>query len=167
MLIAALAMTIGLVGPAAAINKCSGPDGKVVFQDAPCTGKGEKIVVKPAAGDAPASTSSSEGRMQTESQRLEQQLSRLQIDRRRRDLEIALPNAYSEQASHSAACDAEMRALQAKKTRANNNLAGATWEQSISSEMNAVARRCETRSKTIEANIEATRKECHALGGCK
>jgi hypothetical protein len=29
--------------------------------------------------------------------------------------------------------------LRAKKTRANNNLAGATWEQSISDEMQAVA----------------------------
>ena len=39
--------------PAWAINKCTGPDGKTVFQDAPCAGKGEKIEVKPASGNAP------------------------------------------------------------------------------------------------------------------
>lgn len=36
--------------PAWAINKCTGGDGKYVFQDAPCTGKGEKIEVRPASG---------------------------------------------------------------------------------------------------------------------
>lgn len=40
--------------PAWAVNKCIGPDGKVVFQDAPCTGKGEKLDVRPASGAARA-----------------------------------------------------------------------------------------------------------------
>ena len=31
------------------INKCSGADGKVSFQDTPCTGAGEAITVRPAA----------------------------------------------------------------------------------------------------------------------
>ena len=35
----------------------------------------------------------------------------------------------------------EMDALRAQKARANNNLAGATWEQSLSTEMQAVAAR--------------------------
>ena len=38
--------------PAWAVNKCTGPDGKTVFQDAPCAGKGEKIEVRPASGFA-------------------------------------------------------------------------------------------------------------------
>lgn len=49
--------------PAWAVNKCTGPDGKVTFQDAPCVGRGEAVVVKPASGmavraavAAPAST---------------------------------------------------------------------------------------------------------------
>lgn len=36
--------------PAAAVNKCTGPDGTVTFQDAPCAGKGEAIKVRPASG---------------------------------------------------------------------------------------------------------------------
>lgn len=43
-----------LVAPAWAVNKCTGPDGKVVFQDAPCAGKGEKLDVRPASGTASA-----------------------------------------------------------------------------------------------------------------
>lgn len=42
-----------MAAPAWAVNKCTGPDGKVSFQDAPCAGKGEKLEVRPAAGAAP------------------------------------------------------------------------------------------------------------------
>lgn len=35
-----------------AINKCTGADGKVVFQDAPCAGRGEVLNVRPASGHA-------------------------------------------------------------------------------------------------------------------
>jgi len=45
----ALALTCA---PAWAINKCTGADGKVVFQDLPCAGQGEVIEVKPASGAA-------------------------------------------------------------------------------------------------------------------
>jgi len=55
LLIAALAIT-----PVWAINKCSGADGKTVFQDAPCTGKGEIIDVKPASGKAPVEPAQSQ-----------------------------------------------------------------------------------------------------------
>lgn len=41
-----------LLTPAWAVNKCTGADGKVVFQDAPCSGKGEEIQIKPASGSA-------------------------------------------------------------------------------------------------------------------
>lgn len=39
-----------LVSPAWAVNKCTGPDGGVVFQDAPCAGKVEVLKVSPAMG---------------------------------------------------------------------------------------------------------------------
>lgn len=48
-LLCALALS-AIALPSLAVNKCTGPDGKVVFQDAPCTGKGEAITVRPASG---------------------------------------------------------------------------------------------------------------------
>lgn len=33
-----------------AINKCTGPDGAVVFQDATCAGQGETLKIRPASG---------------------------------------------------------------------------------------------------------------------
>ena len=43
-------------GPAAAINRCVGPDGKAVYQDTACAGAGTKIEVRPASGNAPPAT---------------------------------------------------------------------------------------------------------------
>ena len=39
---------------AAAVNKCTGPDGKVVFQDAPCEGKGETVKVWSSGPSSPS-----------------------------------------------------------------------------------------------------------------
>ena len=41
-----------MAAPVWAINKCKTPEGKTVFQDAPCAGQGEKIEVRPASGYA-------------------------------------------------------------------------------------------------------------------
>lgn len=51
--------------------------------------------------------------------------------------------------------DLELAELQQKKLNARNNLAGATWEQSISTEMNAVTSRY--RSK-IDAKVEENKR---------
>ena len=40
-----IALTCLAGSPAWAINRCTGPDGAIVFQDAPCADKGEKVRV--------------------------------------------------------------------------------------------------------------------------
>lgn len=44
------ALLAALCAPAWAVNKCTGAEGKVAFQDAPCIGKGEVLQVRPASG---------------------------------------------------------------------------------------------------------------------
>ncbi len=47
------ALLAAICAPSWAINKCTGADGKVAFQDAPCSsGKSEALTVRPANGDA-------------------------------------------------------------------------------------------------------------------
>ncbi|CAN7491948.1 MULTISPECIES: DUF4124 domain-containing protein [unclassified Acidovorax] len=63
---AACALALGFLAPAWAINKCTGADGKVAFQDAPCVGgQSEKIEARPAMQGAtpiaPASSATKEG----------------------------------------------------------------------------------------------------------
>lgn len=62
---AVCALALGFLAPAWAVNKCTGADGKVSFQDAPCAGQGEKIEVRPAMVGAtpiqPAPSTATEG----------------------------------------------------------------------------------------------------------
>ena len=60
---AACALLLGCLTPAWAVNKCTGTDGKVSFQDAPCPGRGEKIDVQPAMqGATPIAPTPSTGK---------------------------------------------------------------------------------------------------------
>ena len=164
-----------LCAPAFAINKCTGLDGKISFQDAACDGKTEKLDVKPASGKAPANIATNDGTLQanatrpmTEAQKIEAQIAASQGDRRKRELELRLvPDAFTAINQQRTQCDRELKVLQDRKARASNNLAGATWEGSISSEMTAIATRCGTRNSEVREDHAALVKECQALGGCK
>jgi hypothetical protein len=170
-----IALAIISGAPVWAINKCT-VDGRVVFQDAACPGKGETLVVRPASGAPPkeqpvdANRANPEGaaKPMTEAQRIERQVANSQQERRRQELEVRLvPDADAAIYRNRSACDRDMKALQAKKTMANNNLAGATWEGSISGEMTALATTCDTRNRELREDATALRAECQRLGGCK
>lgn len=104
----------------------------------------------------------------TEAERLNALTEASQRERRKNDLDERLvPYARAAIDYQQAECDGQLKALQSKKRAANNNLAGATWEGSISSEMTAIATRCDTRSRNLREELDALRKECLALGGCK
>jgi len=171
---ALLALTCLAASPAWAINKCT-IDGQVVFQDAACPGKGESIKVRPASGSAPAPSGDAATdadkpakKPMTEAQRIEANIKNSQDTRRKVDLETRIvPGAEMEIDRQRSQCDREYRALQDKKRAANNNLAGATWEGSISSEMTALATRCDTRNRDLRADLERLKAECQQLGGCK
>lgn len=80
---AALVVAVMAASPVArAVNKCTGPDGKVSLQDAPCTdGRAERLNLRPASGQAPvtavaappdaAAPAAAPAAPQTEAQRLE------------------------------------------------------------------------------------------------
>lgn len=167
-------LLVALAGsaPIWAVNKCI-IDGQVVFQDAACAGKGEAIKVRPASGSAhPAAVLPNGGEVPpkplTEAQRIESKVKQSQDARRKADLETRIvPGTDAEIARHRAQCDREYQALQVKKTKANNNLAGATWENSISNEMSALATRCDTRNRDMRSDLEKLLTECRQLGGCK
>jgi hypothetical protein len=177
----AISISIAAVSPAWAVNKCTGADGKVVFQDAPCAGKGETIIVRPASGNAKTNTDASTSagpvrqgsaeqapQKMSEVQRINAQVAASQQERRKQEMEVRLvPDAEGAVSRQRATCDREMRALQTKKSYANNNLAGATWEGAISGEMTALATVCDTRNRELRDNAAALRAECQQIGGCK
>ena len=171
--ICVLAVALSIAGPAMAINKCTGPGGRVVFQDAPCQdGGGEKLVVRPASGHAPvqgaaqAAPSVAPGAAQPTSElaRLTALADRYKAQNRISSLNArVIPDARGRIHSQKVRCDAEFAALRERKGLANNNLAGATWEQSISSEMSAVATRCDTEGRVLSGELDGFLKELSDL----
>lgn len=160
-----LALAAVVMVPAFAINKCVGADGKTVFQDVPCVGQGQKIDVKPASGSATAMSplppnaalpsgaagDKKEGAFGERWQR------RTYLENR------GVPDARTAISSHQAQCDSQQRSLAAKKGSATNNLTGATWEQSISAEMQAAATTCDTRARELRKQLESLEKEFRDL----
>ncbi|MDV7391114.1 hypothetical protein RZS08_07170, partial [Arthrospira platensis SPKY1] len=57
----------------------------------------------------------------------------------------------------------EMASLSRKKQFASNNLAGATWEESISEEMNAVAQKYDALIRNDQSRIEQLRAAADRL----
>ncbi|MCU0932131.1 MAG: DUF4124 domain-containing protein [Serpentinimonas sp.] len=173
LLAAAASVVLGWTAqPAWAVQRCVEPGGRVVFQDKPCPGRGGEVLLRPANPGVPPEPVPQAAApvavpQESEVERLNRLSDQMQAQRRRQELELYLvPRAQNQIAQHRAQCDREYRDLQGKKTLANNNLAGATWEQSISTEMAALAARCDSRSRELLTNLELVRSECRALSGC-
>lgn len=63
--------------------------------------------------------------------------------------------ARGELNGHLQGCQQQQAALAAKKGSTRNNLAGATWEASISAETQAAATTCDTKARDIRAKLES------------
>lgn len=156
-----IASAVLMAMPAWAINKCKGPDGRIVFQDAPCQGQGEKIEVKPASGPGSARAAAMNPALVLSEQKEGAFGANWQ---RRTYLENrGITDARSALERHQHACQAQQVELSSRKRLANNNVAGATWEQSISTEMQAAATLCDTRSRELRAQLESMERELREL----
>lgn len=162
-------LALAMSAPTWAINKCTMPNGKVAFQDAPCPGQGETIEVKPASGRAPApapaaSAAAAAPPSQPAAIPGKKEGPFGESVRRKFDLELHLIGSARGQLNwHLQSCDQQQRDLAAKKGHARNNLAGATWEQSISAEMQAAATTCDTKARDLRARLESLEKELRDL----
>lgn len=143
-----------------AINKCTGPNNNLIYQDAPCPGKGEKIEAHPASGYAPTTNSApqstppvakKEGAFGPSWQRMTFLQNR------------GVPDAHAALQKHQKNCDAQHEVLAARKSQTNNNLAGATLQNSIATEMQALAISCESKAKDLRIQSESLEKELREL----
>jgi hypothetical protein len=150
-----------------AITKCTGSDGKITFQDAPCaSGRAEAFDVKPASGWAPASAARTPGAAPTgtEAARLERLVSKSQQERRSLDLrDRLLPDAERAIAQHRQACADKQAQLSEQQYIYKQNLYGKTHAAQVASEMAAAAALCDTRDRELKESIDAFSKECAAL----
>lgn len=151
--------------PSWAIYKCT-EEGRTVFQEQACAdGRGVRIDVRPASGAGPdGGQPAAQTRGQTEADRLNALTAQSQRDRRIVTLDARLiPDAQSAIDRKRYNCDQEMTALKNRKMTARNNLAGATWEQSLSTEMTAVATRCDTELRLLQDDLSRYQQEASEL----
>lgn len=85
--------------------------------------------------------------MRTRAEAAEKERKGREIDHKIKIVEQKMRNLEDAQAS-------ELAALSRKKNRARNNLAGATWEASISQEQQAVMSKYESRMKNERSKLE-------------
>ena len=157
----AAAALAGLPGAAVAVNKCVSGDGRVSYQEAPCAGRGGAIDVRPASGAAPLGVDLPDGGASQVKKKEGAFGARWQ---RRTFLEHrGVPDAIAEVDATRRACESKMRALEADKLYANNNLAGATYMQSLSAQMQAEAVMCDTRMREVAARRQELEAELRAL----
>ncbi|MFO7593436.1 MAG: hypothetical protein R6X15_05255 [Pseudomonadota bacterium] len=132
----------------AAIYKCQ-VDGKTVFSQTPCAADAEEYQVdyiRQNAENAKAMTEQNERIRESTNA----SLTEMEIRRLGREIKSEEANIRVLQKRR----DGELAALRQKKSRANNNLAGAVWEQSISDEMNAVNKRYDAQISERQTNIQ-------------
>lgn len=161
-----IASALLAASPAWAINKCKGPDGKVTFQDAPCMGQGEKIEVRPASGATPkpaAPVAAASAPAQAAAPARKENVFGERWQRRTYLENRGIPDARAAIDGHQADCAAQQAQLASKKKRATNSLAGATWEDSISGEMQAAATTCDTRARELRAEFDSLQRELREL----
>lgn len=125
-----------------AVYKCVGPQGTVSFQDAPCPNSQKQATVRvgstaPPDAVAPAKPGADQ-----------RMLAALTHDRRVRELQESIAEIETVIDRRNGRMNDEIEALRNRKSYAKNNLAGATWEQSLSTEMQAVTAKYKTMNDT-------------------
>ena len=158
-LTAATLLTL-LTSPAMAVNKCVDNMGKVVYQSTPCptTSKGSEISLQKAPPAPIASPADAE-----ELKHIQQTANTMERERRLKEIDRKIGSAEGLIADYRQAMNSELNALQQKKQLAKNNLAGATWEQSISAEMSAVTQKYDALIRNQQTRIERLRTDADQL----
>lgn len=134
------------------VHVCTDADGNKTFQQMPCEAgaKAELKEYKPAMVGTVAPTAGGSYQDMHRFNSKEQ----LKRDVRKSENRIVQYQQYMQ---------AELAALQNKKRSANNNLAGAQWENSISSEMQAVTTKYNGFIATEQNRLDAQRKQLESL----
>lgn len=155
MMIAACLMAASL--PVQAVFKCV-ENGKTIYSDAPC-GQSARVIdtTPPRGNDAP--------NIRTRAGALSDQVDDMARERHTRDIAHEIRNTERRIARLQDRMNAEVAALRKKKAAASNNLAGATWEQSISTEMQAITMRYQAEMQTERLLLDDLRRQYASMVG--
>jgi len=150
------ALMLAASAPALAVNRCTGPDGRVSFQDQPCAGQGGTIEVKPSTGKAPATGPSG----LTEAQRINAAIDRSAAARRLIDLDsLLIPRASQALDQSRARCASQRTALERSQYAYKQNLYGKTHAAQIASEIVQLTLDCDREDKELTRTLRSLEHE--------
>lgn len=130
-------------------------DGRTVFSQEPCAEDAQKVNVD-HVGSVVSRQNAIEPARSTEREGLSDYVKRRRIEREIRDLERERQQVGIER-------DKRIKSLQNDRNYANNNLAGATWQQSLAEEMSAISIAADTKIKSIDGQIRFLKEELYKL----
>ena len=137
---------------AASIYKCVDDKGRVEFSQSPCSDAAERLTI-----DVPNIGTEGSTNARVILDEIKKAHRPREIDREIKTLERDISGYQKEM-------DTEMRLLRGRKKYAANNLAGATWEESISTEMSAVVASFKTKIENARVGIRNLRDEKDKIG---
>lgn len=155
---ATLFLAMAASGPALAVNKCTAPDGRVTYQDAPCVGGiSQEVDVSPPVGGEKVQPS-------PEAARIEGVIAASQRSRRALELrERLLPDAEASVQKHQAACDARVRELTEQRAALGQNRLTRGQVQETTLELRSATASCRARDRELRANLQSLARECANL----
>lgn len=158
-----LAAALAASGAQAQVYKCT-EGGKTVFSDVPCV-SGREINVRPASGasQAPMAPSSQASPTASATSKEKALLGQYERERKLRGIDYDIEQLERTLENDQKRLDDDLKAYQRKKMYANNNLAGATWQSSISEEMQAMTQSHESKAASDRAKLEKLRAERERL----
>lgn len=162
--IASSAALAVLCGTACAQYKCVAADGKVSFQQMPCPGNasGQKLELKPATGAGPAAAPSPSASVTGVAAEM-QWVHRMERERKLKEHQQRISDLQAAIDARNRRMQDEMAEIQSRKAQAKKSLAGATWEQSLSTEMQAVAAKYQALNDADQARLTQLRAELEQM----
>jgi hypothetical protein len=143
------------LSPAWAVNKCTGADGRVSYQDAPCTGRGEALeipadhnVTSPVVPRVEAQKEGVFGAAWQRKNFLQGQ---------------ALPQARTALAQHQRSCEQRQGEIAQRRQLPGYLAQGSVLAQAVEAEVKAIARDCAAREEALRNQIAELEAELNAL----
>jgi len=138
-------------------------DGKTTFTDQPCDQNAESEVLKniEVVRHTPSTQHQAENASSVD--RMKKAAASMYVDRRKSEIKKDISDKEEDIVTLQKRMDAEVAGLRFKKRFANNNLAGATYEGSLSEEISAVVSRYDSKISVVQKGIDRLYKELERL----
>lgn len=139
------------------VYKCD-IEGVITYSQIPCNHDAQitEYTTEQLSSTSQAQTNKSAEEAHTTMDRLSESI-------KKRDLRIAINRLKSDKTRLQSQRDNKVAKLKSAKRSANNNLAGAVWEDSLSEEMAAIAVQYDTDVRAVDAEIDRLNDELKTL----